>query len=73
MPETFKARTDSKTGQGKGNSLMTGNMERVAWTAIEGRHIKSKRGECGVLCGRKDKVGKTSPDVWTCREPRNRK
>ena len=41
--ETFKARTDAKIGQGKGKSLRTGNMERVAWTAIEGRQIKSAR------------------------------
>lgn len=47
-------------------------MERVAWTAIEGRQIKSARGECVLLCGRKDKVGKTSPDERAYREPRNR-
>jgi len=52
--------------------LRTGNMERVAWTAIEGRQIKSARGECVLLCGRKDKVGKTSPDERTYGEPRNR-
>jgi hypothetical protein len=56
----------------KGDSLRTGNMERVAWTAIEGRQIKSARGECVLLCGTQDKVGKTSPDVRTYREPRNR-
>lgn len=39
-----------------------GNMERVAWTAIEGRQIKSARGELMLQCGRKDKVGRTSPD-----------
>jgi hypothetical protein len=48
-------------------------MERVAWTAIEGRQIKSARGEWVLLCGKKDKVGKTSPDERTYREPRNRK
>ena len=56
----------------KGKSLRTGNMERVAWTAIEGRQIKSARGECVLLYGKKDKVGKTNPEERTYREPRNR-
>lgn len=56
----------------RGNSPRTGSMERVAWTAIEGRQIKSARGERVLLYGRKDKVGKTSPDERTYGEPRNR-
>jgi hypothetical protein len=40
-----------RLGKKRGNNLRTGNMERVAWTAIEGRQIESARGERVLLCG----------------------